>query len=50
MLEQIANAETKKDIKIILDSKGSEDDPDTIELCRNTIEKIIVVGTRLQRY
>jgi DNA polymerase III subunit gamma/tau len=34
MLEQIANAETKKDIKIILDSKGSEDDPDTIELCR----------------
>ncbi len=34
MLEQIANAETKKDVKIILDSKGSEDDPDTILLCR----------------
>jgi len=37
MLEQIANAETKKDIKIILDSKGSEDDPDTIELCRTLL-------------
>jgi DNA polymerase III gamma/tau subunit len=37
MLEQIANAESKKDIKIILDSKGSEDDPDTIELCRTLL-------------
>lgn len=38
MLEQIANAETKKDIKIILDSKGSEDDPDTILLCRALLD------------
>lgn len=34
MLEQIASAENEKDIKIILSSKGSEEDPDAIELCR----------------
>ena len=38
MLEQVASAESENDIKAILDSRGSDDDPDTILLCRALLD------------
>lgn len=52
MLEQISNVENDKEIDIILESKGNEDDPEIIELCRvllNTQNKWKEVATVLRK-